>query len=265
MGTVSNTIFLGTAPAQWFFLLFLILMNAFIWTTHKRLGFQIFYVTLLSLTIAFVLVMQLPYIYTRSDTILITNPLTQSITTFFLLFIPLVKNRVQLIICVLIPLGTGVYLLLQDISLISLLNALLIGAFIVYAYYRSLDWLSGVPESYLISLAVLLPVFLGGILYPNFSFMFLPGLMLGIGVGIMMELLKIQVDISKLTFYQRIATIFIGSTGILLLIFFNDLIGNITVFDNLIFGCLLGIWMTLIVPMLLVAINIYPKKTEMKF
>ncbi|MCD8508715.1 MAG: hypothetical protein LRY73_01620 [Bacillus sp. (in: Bacteria)] len=71
---VMNVLFVDSIVAQWFFLLFLILMNALILTTNKKIGFQVTYVTLLSLAIALIMYTQLPYIYTRMKQYLLQFP-----------------------------------------------------------------------------------------------------------------------------------------------------------------------------------------------
>ncbi|MCD8508716.1 MAG: hypothetical protein LRY73_01625 [Bacillus sp. (in: Bacteria)] len=152
----------------------------------------------------------------------------------------------------------------QAISLISIINALIIGGFIVYAFYRTLDWLAGVPEPYLVIFAFLLPLFIGGILYPHYQYMIIPGILLGSGVGTVLEALKIRINPVRLTFFQRSCAIIIGSTGILILLYGIDLFANVTIIHTFILGSLIGGWITFFMPMLLVVLNIYPTETRTK-
>ncbi|WP_280768405.1 hypothetical protein [Salipaludibacillus daqingensis] len=246
--------------SEWLLLSFLILAGMVYWTISKRIGFQILYLTTLSLSFGFIITMYFPFLYAEDQHLPLTHPHIQASMTLFSFFIPLVRRRIEVLLCLFPPFVISLsYLFLQESSVFSVVGGILIGGFISYMFYRSLDWMGSMPEPYLFAFAIILPVFIGGLIYPNTSFLLLPGLLLGAGIGVTFEQYKIRMSVSHSNI-SKLLSLILGTSGMIMgyLIFIVSPISFPFLF--LIVGILGGIWITFFVPTLLILTKIYEQQ-----
>ncbi|SFP22915.1 hypothetical protein [Salibacterium halotolerans] len=121
----------------------------------------------------------------------------------------------------------------------------LIGAFIVYVVYRSMDWIAAMPEPFLFSFSLVFPsslllLFPDGALYA--------GLLLGSGAGYSVERLKCRTELTN-ELYKKAITAVIGGAGLLLIIAAGTLLPPVSVLVFL-HAAAAGIWITLFLPFL---------------
>ncbi|MGY4690255.1 hypothetical protein [Salibacterium sp. K-3] len=127
----------------------------------------------------------------------------------------------------------------------------LLGMFIVYAVYRSMDWINSMPEPYLFSFSLVLPSsFL--LLFPDGA----PyaGLLLGSGAGYSVERLKCRMVVTSVM-YKKIAVIVIGSAGLFLIASAQVLLPSASVLLFL-HAAGAGLWITLILPAISVRLGL---------
>jgi hypothetical protein len=242
--------------SQWLLLGFLILAGIIYWTISKRIGFQVLYLTILSLSLGFIITLYFPFLRTEDELLPLTHPHIQASMTLFSFFIPLVRRRTEVFICLLPPLIISLsYLFFQGTPIFSVIGGILIGGFISYTFYRSLDWMGAMPEPYLFTFAIILPVFIGGLIYPYTSFFLLPGILLGSGIGVTMEQFKIRMSLSS-QHMSKLLSMLLGVFGIIMgyLIFIISPISFPFLF--LVVGTIAGLWVTFFVPALLVLTKI---------
>jgi len=249
-----------TIWSEWLLLSFLILAGMIYWTISKRLGFQILYLTILSLSFGYIITMYFPYLLTEDELLPLTHPHIQASMTLFSFFIPLVRRRIEVILCLLPPLIISLsYLFFQGTPVFSVIGGILIGGFISYMFYRSLDWMGAMPEPYLFTFAIILPVFISGLIYPLTTFLLLPGILLGAGIGVTMEQFKIRMSLSTNT-TAKLLSILLGAFGMIIGYLIFIVSGISFPFLFLIVGTITGLWVTFFVPALLVLAKIYNKQ-----
>lgn len=249
------------AISEYLFLALLVIVSSVLWTKHKRLGFNILYLTILSLTIGYIVLLNVPYLYTEEGLIPVTHPQLQAVMTLTGFVIPLILRKSFVLLSLLpVILISTVYLLFYDIPLFSIIGGLFIGGFISYAYFRSQDWMGSMPESYLLMFAVTLPIAALFFIFPETPIVYLPGVMLGAGVGIGIETLKVRMSLSSSTFKNKIICLIMGVFGL----FLGYLLYSLQLFDSPILslglGLLTGLWITLIVPFLAVTLGFYGRE-----
>ncbi|AOM82660.1 hypothetical protein [Salisediminibacterium beveridgei] len=247
--------------SEYLFLTLLVIVSTVIWTKHKRLGFNILYLTVLSLTIGYIILLNVPYLYTEDGLIPVTHPHLQAVMTLTGFVIPLLLRKSFVIISILpVILLSSVYLLVYDIPLFSIIGGLFIGGFISYAYFRSQDFMGAMPETYLLMFAITLPIAALFFIFPETPIVYLPGVMLGAGVGIGFEALKIRMSLSSSSFKNKIFCLTMGFFGI----FLGYLLYSLQLFDSpflsLGLGLITGLWITFIVPFLAVALGFYGRE-----
>lgn len=246
--------------SEWLLLSFLILTGLVYWTVSKRIGFQILYLTILSLSFGFIITMYFPFLRTDDQLLPLTHPHIQASMTLFSFFIPLVRRKIEVILCLLPPLIISLsYFFFQGSPVFSIVGGILIGGFISYMFYRSLDWMGAMPEPYLFTFAIILPVFIGGLIYPYTSFLLLPGILLGAGIGVTMEQFKVQMSLPTQTM-SKLLSMLLGSFGMIMgyLIFIVSPISFPFLF--LVAGTVAGLWVTFLVPALLISTKIYTQQ-----
>ncbi|WP_078597087.1 hypothetical protein [Evansella clarkii] len=250
-------------PSEWLLIVFLIFMGGIFWSVNKATGFQVLFLTVFSMSIAHIITLHIPYFHAGDELLPFTHPNIQAVTTFFAFFIPLARNKTDVVLCMIPPaLFSIMLLILTDTTAFSIAGGVLIGGFIVYTFYRSLDWIGGMPELYLIIFSILLPLFLAAILYPVNELLIYPGILLGTGIGVTLESIKIKMDISRNSPRKRFIAFFIGSAGILLF-YGTDLLFNAWVpLPEMTLGIALGLWITILVPVLLILLKVYKPQTE---
>ncbi|MFD2704298.1 hypothetical protein [Salibacterium lacus] len=127
----------------------------------------------------------------------------------------------------------------------------LIGAFIVYVVYRSMDWIGSMPEPFLFSFSLVFPsslllLFPDGALYA--------GLLLGSGAGYSVERLKCRMTVTTAA-YKKMITAVIGGAGLLLIIAAGRLLPSVSVLFFL-HAAAVGLWITLFLPFLSVRLGL---------
>lgn len=224
----------------------------------KRLGFQVIYLTVLSLSFGFIITMYFPYLYTEDKLLPLTHPHIQAAVTLFTFFIPLVKRRIEIILCLVPAIVICVsYLFLQSVPVFSIVGGIMVGGFISYMYYRSLDWMGAMPEPYLFSFAIILPLFIAALIFPVNSFLTLPGILLGLGTGATVEQFKVRVLIRKATMTAKLLSLLLGSTGLIVGYLTFTFSGLDSAFYFSLVGICAGLWISLLVPGLLRVTKLY--------
>ncbi|MCE7794311.1 hypothetical protein K8O68_18180 [Salipaludibacillus sp. CUR1] len=247
--------------SEWLLLSFMIITGVIYWTLSKRLGFQVLYLTVLSLSFGFIITMYFPYLYTEEQLLPLTHPHIQASMTLFSFFIPLVKRRVEVMLCLFPPLVISVsYLFIQNTPVFSIVGGILIGGFISYMYYRSLDWMGAMPEPYLFAFSIILPLFLGGLIYPETGFLLLPGILLGAGTGVTLEQFKVRAKIKPGNMTAKLLSLLLGGFGLVM----GYLIYSFGPFNfpfmTLVAGIFAGLWLTFFVPLLLLVTKVYEQQ-----
>ncbi|MBU9724180.1 MULTISPECIES: hypothetical protein [Bacillaceae] len=257
----NQDIFITYIPTEWVILLFLIGVGTIYWAINKKIGFQVLYLTLFSMSVAQIITLHFPYLYTNDELLPFTHPQVQIMMTFFSFFIPLCRTRKAIILCLLPPLLTSVlFIAFGAVPLFSIVGAILIGGFIIYTFYRTLDWIGSMPEPYIIIFAIILPVFLAAIIHPTEKLLIYPGILLGAGIGYTLESFKVRMKIPKPPHIRGLLASIIGISGIIVLYGIDRLVYQWVPTTEITIGLVLGLWITLIVPILITAVKLY--KTE---
>ncbi|MCR6096685.1 hypothetical protein HXA31_05225 [Salipaludibacillus agaradhaerens] len=244
--------------SEWLLVSFLLLTGVIYWTMSKRLGFQVIYLTLLSLSFGFIITMYFPYLYTEDELLPLTHPHIQAAVTLFTFFIPLVKRRIEIGLCLAPPVLISVcYLFLQNTPVFSIVGGIMIGGFISYMYYRSLDWMGAMPEPYLFSFAIILPLFIAALIFSVSSFLILPGILLGLGTGATIEQFKVRVLIRKANMTAKLLSLLLGSTGLIIGYLLFTFSGFDSAFSYALVGIVTGLWISLLVPGLMRVTKLY--------
>ncbi|GEL06916.1 hypothetical protein [Salisediminibacterium halotolerans] len=247
--------------SEWLFVFFLLIAGGIFWLRHKRTGFMILYLTVLSLSVSFIITLYFPYLYTEDMPVPITHPHIQATMTLTAFLIPLAKKRMTVLV-LLVPITamSFIYLLLHQIPALSIVGGILIGGFISYSYYRSQDWMGAMPEPFLFLFAAVLPMFIAVLVYPQTPFLYLAGVLFGTGVGAAYEQLKVRMIYEGTLLRNRVQAMVIGSFGIIsgYLLYTLGLFNS--PFLNFSFGLLTGLWITFIVPLLLVSLGFFSKE-----
>ncbi|MFA9559418.1 hypothetical protein ACERII_19090 [Evansella sp. AB-rgal1] len=251
-------------PSELLVFALLLLVGGIYSTRHRQTGLQVFYLSLFSLSIAYIITLYFPFIYTNDKLVPITHPNVQLVVTVFSFFIPLARTRFQLMMCFLPPVIFCLYLLsYSSTHILSIVGGILIGGFIIYTFYRTLDWIGGMPEPYLIISAILLPIFLAAIIFPNEQLLLYPGILLGTGLGAILEVIKVRMDERNTTF-NKMVSYTIAAGGVVLFYGTEYFIGAWIPFTKISIGIILGLWITFVVPFLLVSFRIFRKQERSK-
>ncbi|SDN40913.1 hypothetical protein [Alkalicoccus daliensis] len=246
--------------SQLLFVGWLITAGGIYWGLDKRAGFQLLYLTILSLSLGYIIVIYFPFIYLSNENVLVTHPHIQASVTLFAFLLPLCKRRRELVICIAAPLIISLlYLLMQGIPAFTVSGGILIGGFVSYSFYRSLEWLGAMPDFYLFTFAIILPFFISALIYPEAYFLLFPGLLLGIGIGASLEQYKIRMNIEATARKAKIIAFLVGSGGIVFSHAAVRPVFSIFPAGELISGVFTGLWITLMLPFIMLAANLYEK------
>ncbi|TMW73766.1 hypothetical protein [Alteribacter natronophilus] len=239
-------------------LIFLVLIALIFWTYDKTKGFQLFFLLSLSVSLAHIILLFLPGIFVGQEQLPITHTPVQAVMTFSAFFIPLARNRVELAATLAPVFAISItFLLFTDVPVFSLIGAIGIGGFIVYGFYRSFEWIGGMPDRYVMAFAIVFPAFLTAVIYPYTSYLLHTGYLLGAGIGVSLEFVKVRTSIKKAGFLQRLAAAAAGLAGISAAHIFSPVLFSPFPLPALAQGIALGLWITLIFPLLLVLTGIY--------
>ncbi|CAM3800761.1 hypothetical protein [Alkalicoccus chagannorensis] len=244
--------------SQILFIAWLATAGGIFWGLDKRAGFQLLYLTVVSLTLSYIIVMYFPYLDLGNENVPVTHPHVQATVTLFSFLLPLCRTRLQTSLCVASPAVVSMfYLLVQGVPAFTIAGGILIGGFISYTYYHSLEWIGAMPDLYLFLLAIILPFFLSLLIYPQEYFLLLPGLLLGIGVGATLEQYKIRMNLEQTRRRSKFICFAVGAAGIIFV-----MAGVRPAFEGfmtgeLITGVFTGLWITLIVPFMMIVSQLY--------
>ncbi|WP_026689300.1 hypothetical protein [Alteribacter aurantiacus] len=239
-------------------IIFLVLIGLIFWAINKTIGFQLFFLLSFSVTISHIIQLFFPGLIIGNNWVPLTHLPVQAVMTFFSFFIPLTRNRLELVACVAPILAFSItFLFFTQSSVFSIVGAILIGGFIVYGFYRSFDWIGAMPDRYIMAFAIILPVFLVALIYPNTQALLHTGYLLGAGVGISLEFIKVRMSIPSASFRSRITGCGIGLVGIALVKIFSPILFSWMPLPLFTMGLIIGLWITLIVPTLLVLTKLY--------
>ncbi|MFC5713332.1 phosphatase PAP2 family protein [Thalassorhabdus alkalitolerans] len=241
--------------SEWFYVLIIPLI---FWMFDKHLGFRLLYVYSFSMYLHVflnqIIIIDRPAAGIQGNG-LSTFPSgpVQAATTFWGYLIPEVARRSFSLLAVLmigiisfVTLYTGAHLLFD------VLGAVLIGSFIVYAAYRSLDWVGGMPDPFRFSFSLVLPCALL-LLFPESAHY--AGLLLGTGIGFSFEQVKVRMLISPHWSRKFLAAI-VGLTGLFLIVYIGTFLSP-TVLIHFLHFTFLGLWITLIAPYLFVRLRLF--------
>lgn len=254
---MSAPAFFVNIYSQLLFIGWLITAGTVYWGLDKRAGFQLLYLTILSLAVGYIIIMHFPYIYLNDQTVLVTHPHVQTTVTLFAFLLPLCKRKYEVALCTAVPLLVSLGYLLEGVPAFSVAGGIIIGGFISYTLYRSHEWLGSMPDAYLFTFSIILPVFISALIYPEAYFLLLPGILLGIGVGASLEQYKIRLHLDATPRRGKVIAFFLGSAGIVFVLAAVRPVFSGFITGELVTGIFLGLWITLIMPFLLLTANLY--------
>ena len=236
---------------------FYIIISAILfWAFHKQIGFMLIYLVTGSMYTHILL----------NDLFNITGPSSSNIqeysfpngptqiTTTFLGYTATLFSRkpYTILALILILLTAFIQLHIGFHWPIDIFGALLIGSFLVYLANRTQDWIGSMPDLTKLILAIALPM----------ALMFLSpisdlysGLLLGLGLGYLLEQIKIRMVIANQPTKKLLACV-IGLMGVVGIYYIGLLLPDLFLVQFL-HATLLGVWITLIAPMLFVSLSIY--------
>ncbi|PYZ98594.1 hypothetical protein CR205_08430 [Alteribacter lacisalsi] len=268
MTSFNDSLYYFTAdfiPSAQIDLIFLIIIALIFWTWNKTTGFQLLFLLSLSVSIAHIIQLFLPAIYVGQEQLPLTHTTVQAVTTFFAFFIPLAKNRLELAAVLGPVMAVSVtFLLFTGVPVFSLVGAIIIGGFIVYGFYRSFDWIGAMPDRYVMAFAIVLPAFLAGIIYPHTAYLLHAGYLLGAGIGVSLEFVKVRMNVSAAGFSKRLPAAAAGLAGIAALNIFAPFLFSPLPLPLLAQGIATGLWITIVLPILLVSLKIYEQEGKGK-
>ncbi|TVP82737.1 MAG: hypothetical protein EA344_10735 [Alkalicoccus sp.] len=245
--------------SQLLFIGWLITAGTVYWGLDKRAGFQLLYLTILSLAVGYIIIMYFPYIQLNNQQALVTHPHVQTTVTLFAFLLPLCKRKYEVALCMAVPLAVSLGYLLEGVSVFSITGGIIIGGFISYTLYRSHEWLGSMPDAYLFTFSIIMPIFISALIYPEAYFLLLPGILLGIGVGASMEQYKIRLHVEATPRKSKVIAFIIGSAGIVFLLSAVRPVFSVFMTGELVTGVFIGLWITLILPFLLLVANLYER------
>ncbi|QKS70946.1 hypothetical protein FLK61_29940 [Paenalkalicoccus suaedae] len=256
LGTVYTTHVWSEA----LFIIWLLVAGYIYIAKYKRAGFEVLYLTILSLSIGYAILLYFPAFATATESVPFTHPHIQATMTLLAFLFPLIEKRSTGFILLFIALAISLlYLFVFQASVFSIAFGILIGGFISFVFYRNLDWLGSMPEPLVLVFAIILPVFLMLLLAGMPYLILLPGILLGAGIGYTIERYKLRLE---LTFDAKSAVIGFSLIAVLvvpLLYFLRPAIAHIP-FMELSIGIVIGFWMMFIVPFVLLLLNLATKQ-----
>lgn len=251
-----STVFISIP--NWLLIFTLSILGGIIWCFEKRIGFQLLYLTFFSFCIAMVALLFFPPITLNNEQLPFQiEPFLQMIAVVSFYYIYGNTSKARLFVYFLLPFIAGsLFYLIFPLHILTVINSILVGGFIIFTFRRSQDWLGGLPEPLLFSFTILLPIFFAILFYPTNEGILYSGILLGSGLGFLLELLKIRFTYVSLTFLKRILVFLIGALGLILIFLVESLI-NIHPLSTFLFGFLIGAWICFFVPALFVSLKIY--------
>lgn len=254
-----NEFFSSIVPnINWFTFLLLALFGGIYWCYEKTSSFQILFLSLISLCVGTVATQFFPSLIINDELVpFATLPLLQFVSVISFYYIYGSENKERFFIYFLIPIFLGIiFVIFQYIHILTMMNSIIIGGFVVFTFRRSEEWLGGMPEPLLLTIAFAIPFFFAIMLYPHETGLFYSGMILGTSVGTIYELSKLRFTYRSIRLREKMIALLLGNFGLLLIASLQKLI-NFLPLGTIIHGALIGIWIYYIVPYILISFNIY--------
>ena len=177
------------------------------------------------------------------------------LSVFFCYLIPAISKRLFTIVSLLfLILMSFIHVLYYEFAIWDISITISIGIFIVFTFYRSLDWLGAIPEQLKLMLIFIIPFCLFLLSFENG---YLVGLLFALMLGIHVEKLKLSSQILQ-GFYKKLFAFFIGLSGMYIIDFIFHSIPQTTL-TQIAQGVASGIWLTYFAPLLLVKLHVYER------
>ncbi|RKD72969.1 hypothetical protein ATL39_2166 [Sinobaca qinghaiensis] len=229
--------------------IYFIIIPVIYWCFHKQLGFRLLFIMAFSIYVNILI----SSIYPFGTPVLLDQQFSgmpiafQSAIVFWGFLIPEISDRRYTIFAaVIIALAGFLAFLDPSYTIADIFYAGLIGFFLIFTLYRSLDWIGGAPDFLLLGVAVLLGICLF-LLEPQAAFY--AGLLLGFSAGFDIETIKNRMAYPS-SFVPKIKASLVGLAGaLLLLLVFEFAVSSAAVFLS---GIILGLWITLFAPVLFI-------------
>ncbi|SDH34766.1 hypothetical protein [Alteribacillus bidgolensis] len=240
---------------DWFYLTIIALV---FWTIDKNIGFNLLVIFSISVYINGFLQFTIPSAETSelssgSFEFIFPPKEVQLASAFWGFLIPEISDRrYTALACSIIFFTSFVSLLYGERSIQDIIVAILLGIFVVYIVYRSMDWIGSVPEPIIFSFSLVLPSSLL-LLFPEGAHY--AGLLLGGGVGYSFELIKNRMIFSK-HLWKKAAAAATGLVGLLLIVYLESLLSQTTLLQFL-HTAFIGLWITLLLPMLSIKLGLH--------
>ncbi|MBB5173090.1 hypothetical protein [Texcoconibacillus texcoconensis] len=235
------------------------------WSINRTVGFHLLLISSFSLSLSLLFHQYVPLIYTNNTTVTFTHPHIQLVTALFAYFIPLIRNKRQLLLTLSpIVLISFFFFFLAETHVYTIAGSVVIGGFIIYMFYRSFDWIEGMPEKTFIFLTLLIPSALISLIYPLTSAMIYPGILFGASIGYSLERLKVRSIINGASLINRCIAFFIGSAGVIAIYFVFRLPFVQLPFFSFTFGTIVTLWITFIAPYMFYALHLYSREGSIR-
>ncbi|MDQ0299594.1 hypothetical protein J2S78_002014 [Salibacterium salarium] len=235
---------------DWFFLTVIALIY---WNVDKHIGVKLFIVVTLTVYIHGLIKNTFSPIPAESSfTFSFPAREVQAATSFFGYLIPEISKRGFTVLSSLFLLVISIITLLYgDRSLQDVIMGILIGIFIVYAVYRSMEWMGSVPEPIILSISLVLPSSLL-LLFPEGA----PyaGFLLGSGIGFSFEKMKGRIVPPHHT-QNKIIMAILGLFGLVIIAYARTWMPSTTLIEFL-HAALIGCWITYINPLLSIKLRL---------
>ncbi|SDH50579.1 hypothetical protein SAMN05192534_106130 [Alteribacillus persepolensis] len=234
---------------DWFFLLLIALV---FWSVDKHLSIKLLIIFALSTYTNHFLHHTIPTPSSDAVSSVLPPKDVQIATAFWGFLIPEISDkRYTLLACLLIAALSFTEMQYGGYSVQDVIVAILLGSFFVYLIYRS-DWISSVPQPIIFSFTMVIPSALL-LLFPEGAYY--AGLLLGGGIGYNMELIKNRMQFATVM-WKRGITCIIGISGLFVIAYLNIFFAPTTLF-SFVHAILIGLWLTLLLPILSVKTGLY--------
>lgn len=177
------------------------------------------------------------------------------LSVFFLYLIPAVSKRLFTIVSLLfIFLNIVIHIYHFNHVPWDIVLTVVLALFIVFTFYRSLDWVGAIPEQLKLMLIFLIPLCLFLLSIEN---AYVVGLMFSIMFGMHLEQLKLGSMISNSLSKKAIAFLIgiIGYSLIQLIFFYINHVPS----TLLIKGIIVGFWLAFFAPIILIKLHVYER------
>lgn len=244
--------------------IYFVIIPLIFWCVHKQIGFTLLYLQVGSLYLNEVL----------KDLVMLERPPnssesgysfpsghTQAAATFWGFLAVNVKKRIFTILSLLLVLLIGLSRIYIGAHwYIDIIGAIIISLFLIFMTVRTLDWFGAMPDLIKLLVAIFLPL---ALLAFSIESTWTCGLLLGAGVGYLLEQIKNRMEISS-SFSKKAFAFIVGMLGVFAITSMEDLLPQSSIVE-FILAIGLGLWITFIAPLLFVSLSIYKRKGGISF